>query len=165
MNKHIRFVSISASRIPSEYIEVRENLFIKLLLLFEEGTVKGMCRLIVEEFEAVEDLDGASSLDTNHATVNPIITITITNTNTITITIITGLLHLRLNPSVVIRYVHYHQWMQFECQSTARSRRRCHSQFSLLGPHQLWGFAFWRRRRSNQCSKGFFFFFFVCVCI
>lgn len=84
MNKHIRFVSISASRIPSEYIEVRENLFIKLLLLFEEGTVKGMCRLIVEEFEAVEDLDGASSLDTNHATVNPIITITITNTNTIT---------------------------------------------------------------------------------
>ena len=132
MNKHIRFVSISASRIPSEYIEVREDLFIKLLLLFEEGTVKGMCRLIVEEFEAVEDLDGSTSLDTNHATVNPI--------TTITITITTGLLHLRLNPSVVIRYVHYHQWMQFECQSTARSRRRCHSQFSLLGPHQLWGF-------------------------
>lgn len=157
-------MSISASRIPSEYIEVRENLFIKLLLLFEEGTVKGMCRLIVEEFEAVEDLDGASSLDTNHATVNPIITITITNTNTITITIITGLLHLRLNPSVVIRYVHYHQWMQFKCQSTARSRRRCHSQFSLLGPHQLWGFAFWRRNQKKKQSM-FQGIFSPCVCV
>ena len=154
-------MSISASRIPSEYIEVRENLFIKLLLLFEEGTVKGMCRLIVEEFEAVEDLDGASSLDTNHATVNPIITITIT----ITITIITGLLHLRLNPSVVIRYVHYHQWMQLECQSTARSRRRCHSLNSYFWGHTNFGVLKKKGSILNQCSKGFFFLAFLCVYI
>lgn len=43
----------------------------ELLLLLEEGAVKGICGWIVQELEAVEDLDCASPLHPYHAAEYP----------------------------------------------------------------------------------------------
>jgi len=41
------------------------------LLLLEEGAIEGMSGRIVEEFEAVEDLDGAALLHSYDASIDP----------------------------------------------------------------------------------------------
>lgn len=64
-------MSIASGRIPSQYIKVRENFLIELLLLFEEGAVQGMGGGIIEKLEAVEDLDGAASLNPDDAAEDP----------------------------------------------------------------------------------------------
>lgn len=106
------------------------NWITEFLLLLEESAVEGVSGGIIEEFEAVEDLDGASSLNTDDATVD-------TWLSAVVVVVVSGgggggVVHLRFYTSVVIRYVYYHQWMKLERQSTARRRRHCSPFFFLF---------------------------------
>ena len=118
VNVHVGFVGVGAGGVPTEDIEVREDLLVELLLLLEEGAVEGVGGRVVEELEAVEDLDGATLLDPYDATVDP-------RSRGIGRSIRIGRVELRLDASVVVGDVHDHQWMHLERQSAAGRRRHC----------------------------------------
>ena len=97
------------------------------MLLLEEGTVEGVGGGIVEKLEAVEDLDDATPLDPYDASVDSRGLLMVFHA--VAVVIIDGgggrggcewRVHLRLHPSVVIRYVYDNQWMQLEGEAAAR---------------------------------------------
>lgn len=99
-----------------------------------------MCGGIVKELEAVEDLHGASPLHPYHAAVDPRSGRWRRRGSVSAIAVVVGVsmgpygrVHLRPNPSIVIRNVHNHQWMQFECQSAARRGRHSTSRSQHRG--------------------------------
>ncbi|KAM1104915.1 hypothetical protein FF1_013359 [Malus domestica] len=67
MDVHVGFLSSYSNRVPPQYVKVREHLLIELLLLLEEGAVEAVSCKIIEEFEAIEDLDRAALMDPNNA--------------------------------------------------------------------------------------------------
>lgn len=102
-------------------------MFTKLLLLEEEGAVEGVGEGVVQELEAVEDLDGAAALDADHAAVDA-----------------RGQVEgrapglLRLDACVVVGDVDDHQRVELEGQPAARRRRhRPSSSPHLLSPEKV----------------------------
>lgn len=87
-------------------------MFTKLLLLEEEGAVEGVGEGVVEELEAVEDLDSAAALDADHAAVDA---------RGQVVVVVPGL--LRPDAGVVVGDVDDHQRVKLEGQPAARRRR------------------------------------------
>jgi hypothetical protein len=80
---------------------ISNRYYTEFLLLFDESAVEGVSDGIVKKLEAVEDLDGASSLYSNHATVY--------SGRGGSRASIAAAVGLRLDTSVVIGYVDYYE--------------------------------------------------------
>lgn len=98
------------------------------MLLLEKGAIEGVGGRIVEEFEAVEDLNGATLLDPYDATIDPRVERRRNDAVAAVGVVVVGggvrwrvgWVHLRLDPGVVVGDVHDHQRVQLERQSATR---------------------------------------------
>lgn len=98
------------------------------MLLLEKGAIEGVGGRIVEEFEAVEDLNGATLLDPYDATIDPRVERRRNDAVAAVGVVVVGggvrwrvgWVHLRLDPGVVVRDVYDHQRVQLERQSATR---------------------------------------------
>lgn len=102
---------------------MREHLLIELLLLLEEGAIERMGGRIVEEFEAVEDLDGATLLHTYDTSIDPRRkgrNDPVAAVGGGVVVRCVGWVHLRLDPRVMVGDVNDYQRVQLERQSAAR---------------------------------------------
>lgn len=110
---------------------MREHLLIELLLLLEESAIERVSGRIIEQFEAVEDLNSASLLHSNHAPVharrnwrrNDAVAAVRCGSGIVIVIVIVRCrrwIHLRLDPGVVIRDVDDDERMKLEGQSATR---------------------------------------------
>lgn len=84
------------------------------MLLLEEGAIEGVSGRIVEEFEAVEDLDGAALLHSYDTSIDPgresrnDAVGTVGCGGVVTVRWCKGWVHLRLDPRVMVGDVYYY---------------------------------------------------------
>lgn len=95
------------------------GLITELLLLLEEGAVQGVGKGVVEELEAVEDLNSSASLDADDAS-----EYADGSRSTAAASAIISVMRLGLEAGVVIRDVDDHQRVELEGQPAARRRGR-----------------------------------------
>lgn len=95
------------------------------MLLLEEGTVEGLSDRVIEELEAVEDLDGTAALDADDAA---------EYTGGDSVASVGGVLGLDLDAGVMIGYVDDDQRVELEVKAAFRRRRRHRRPFTCLPP-------------------------------